>query len=163
MITVSRKISLEERRALAQGEDGSHLSVRQKSLLLEINRSSLYYCHREMSADGVTLMNEIQEIYLFCPFFGYRRITAMLKGRGYDVNRKCVSRLMGLLGLRALYPKKDLSRRRKEDDVFPYLLQLCPPVQPNDAWGVDISYIKLFQGFAYLTALIDVVSRKVMG
>ena len=51
----------------------------------------------------------------------------------YDVNRKCVSRLVGLLGLRALYPKKDLSRRRKEDDVFPYLLQLCPPVQPNDA------------------------------
>lgn len=132
------------------------MSVRQKSWLLGINRSSLYYRHREMSADVVTLMNEIQEFYLSCPFFGYRRITAILRGRGYNVNRKCVSRLMGLLGLRALYPKKDLSRRRKEDDVFPYLLRLCPPVQPNDAWGVDITYIKLFQGFAYLTALIDV-------
>jgi putative transposase len=86
-----------------------------------------------MSTDVVTLMNEIQEIYLSWPFFGYRRSTAMLSGRGYDVNRKCISRLMDLLGLRALYPKKNLSRRRKEDGVFPYLLQLCPPVQPNDA------------------------------
>ena len=111
----------------------------------------------------VTLMNEIQEIYLSYPFFGYRKITAMLRGRGYDVNRKCVSRLMSLLGLRALYPKKNLSKRRKEDAVFPYLLKQYPPVQPNDAWCVDITYIKLFQGFAYLTALIDMVSRKVMG
>ncbi len=68
-----------------------------------------------------------------------------------------------LLGLRALYPKKNLSKRRKEDDVFSYLLQLCLPVQPNDAWGVDITYIKLFQGFACLTALLDMVSRKIMG
>ena len=132
-------------------------------MLLGINRSSLYYHRQEISADVVTLMNEIQEIYLSYPFFGYRRITTMLRGRGYDVNRKCVSRLMGLLGLRALYPKKNLSKRRKEDDVFPYLLKLCPPGQPNDAWCVDITYIKLFQGFAYLTALIDMVSRKVMG
>jgi putative transposase len=70
---------------------------------------------------------------------------------------------MGLLGLRALYPKKNLSKRRKEDAVFPYLLKQCPPVQPNDVWCVDITYIKLFQGFSYLTALIDMVSRKVMG
>ena len=73
------------------------------------------------------------------------------KGRGYQVNRKYVSRLMCLLGLRALYPKKNLSKRRKEKAVFPYLLKLCPPVQPNDAWGVDITYIIsgfcLFNGF----------------
>lgn len=108
-------------------------------------------------------MNDIQEIYLSWPFFGYRRITALLRGRGYDVNRKCVYRLMGVLGLRALYPKKNLSKRKKEDDVYPYLLKLCPPLRANDAWSVDITYIKLVQGFVYLTALIDVVSRKVMG
>lgn len=111
----------------------------------------------------MTLMNEIQEIYLSYPFFGYRRITAILRGRGYEVNRKCVLRLMCLLGLRALYPKKNLSRRRKEDVIFPYLLKDHPPQKSNDAWCVDITYIKLFQGFSYLTALIDVISRKVMG
>jgi putative transposase len=113
--------------------------------------------------DQVTLMNEIRELYLSYPFFGYRRITAMLRAQGYEVNRKCVARLMNLLGLKALYPKKNLSKRRKEDAVFPYLLKLCPPLRSNDAWCVDITYIKLVQGFAYLTALIDVVSRKIMG
>lgn len=108
-------------------------------------------------------MNEIRELYLSYPFFGYRRITGMLRGQGHEVNRKCVLRLMGLLGLKALYPKKNLSKRRKGDGVFPYLLKLCPPARSNDAWCVDITYIKLVQGFAYLTALIDVVSRKIMG
>lgn len=148
---------------LAHRYDQCGLSVRQKSRLLGINRSSLYYPRQEMTEDEVTLMNEIQEIYLSWPFFGYRRITAILRGRGYDVNRKCVYRLMGMLGLRALYPKKNLSKRRKEDPVFPYLLKRCPPLSANDAWSVDITYIKLAQGFVYLTALIDVVSRKVMG
>ena len=82
-------------------------------------------------------MNEIREFYLSYPFFGYRRITAMLRGQGYEVNRKCVSRLMGLLGLKALYPKKNLSKRRKGDGVFPYLLKLCLPARSNDAWCVD--------------------------
>lgn len=131
--------------------------------MLGINRSSLYYPRQEVSGDQVTLMNEIRELYLSYPFFGYRRITAMLRAQGYEVNRKCVARLMGLLGLKALYPKKNLSKRRKEDAVFPYLLKLCPPLRSNDAWCVDITYIKLVQGFAYLTALIDVVSRKIMG
>ena len=122
-----------------------------------INRSSLYYPHQKARFEQVTLMNEIRELYLSYPFFGYRRITAMLRGQGYEVNRKCVSRLMGLLGLKALYPKKNLSKRRKGNCVFPYLLKLCPPARSNDAWCVDITYIKLVQGFAYLTALIDVV------
>lgn len=87
----------------------------------------------------------------------------MLRAQSYDVNRKCVARLMNLLGLKGLCPKKNLSRRRKEDDVFPYLLKMCPPARSNDAWCVDITYIKLVQGFSYLTALIDVVSRKIMG
>lgn len=108
-------------------------------------------------------MNEIRDIYLTYPFFGYRRITAMLRGRGHEVNRKCVARLMALLGLKGLCPKKNLSKRRKEEAVFPYLLKFCPPARPNDAWCVDITYIKLSQGFVYLTALIDVISRKIMG
>ena len=79
------------------------------------------------------------------------------------MNRKCVARLMALLGLKGLCPKKNLSKRRKEEAVFPYLLKFCPPARPNDAWCVDITYIKLSQGFVYLTALIDVISRKIMG
>lgn len=139
------------------------LSVRQKAALLGLNRSSLYYPRQGLGIDQIVLMNEIRELYLSYPFFGYRRITAMLRGQGYEVNRKCVARLMSLLGLKALYPKKNLSKRRKEDAVFPYLLKFCPPARPNDAWCVDITYIKLVQGFVYLTALIDVVSRKIMG
>lgn len=142
---------------------GKGLSLRSKAQLLDINRSSVYYQPQPIGGEMVSLMNEIQDLYARYPFMGYRRITVMLKNQGYEINRKRVLRLMQLLGLQALYPKKNLSKRRQRDAVFPYLLKEKPPQKPNDAWKVDITYIKLLQGFVYLVALIDVISRKIMG
>ncbi len=116
-----------------------------------------------MSEDSVTLMNEMREIYAKHPFKGYRRITDDLKDQGYTLNHKKVYRLMKLMGLQALYPRKNLSKRRMQDAVHPYLLKDHPPIRPHDVWCVDITYIKIANGFIYLTALIDVVSRCVMG
>ena len=70
---------------------------------------------------------------------------------------------MKLMGLQAVYPKKNLSKCRQQDVVYPYLLKEYPPSKPHDVWCVDIIYIKIATGFIYLTALIDVVSRCVMG
>jgi putative transposase len=144
-------------------ETGEGLSVRCKAQLLQINRSSIYYQSQPVSPEAVTLMNEVQDLYTQYPFMGYRRITAMLRNQGYKVNCKRILRVMHLLELRAIYPKKNLSKRRQKDAVFPYLLKEKPPQRPNEAWCVDITYLKLLQGFVYLVALIDVVSRKVMG
>lgn len=108
-------------------------------------------------------MNKIKEIYCVHSFYGYRRIAFELKDQGHIVNHKCVLRLMQKMNIQAIYPKKNLSKRRQEDIVYPYLLKDHPPLKPHDVWCTDITYIRMNHGFLYLTALIDVVSRYIMG
>ena len=152
------------KRRIEMVKAGYHtLGLRSRSLLLGVTRSHVYYQPVVANALTITLMNEIRDIYSLRPFQGYRRITDDLKDKGYVVNHKRVYRLMKTMGLQAIYPKKNLSKRRLEDQVFPYLLKKHPPLKPHDCWCVDITYIKMSCGFIYLTALIDVVSRFVMG
>ncbi len=140
------------------------LSTRQKCQLLGVHRSTVYYEKQgDAHSEDQNVLQEIQEIYAPRPFLGYRRIGHFLREKGYTINNKRVLRLMRQLGLQAVYPKMNLSKRRQEDMVFPYLLHLNPPQKPNDAWCVDITYIKTRVGWVYLVALIDVVSRQVMG
>ena len=131
---------------------------------MAVARSRVYDAAQPREApDTVDILNTLREIYAHRPFQGYRRITDDLKDLGQDINHKRVYRLMRLIGLQAVYPKKNLSKRRQEDAVFPYLLKEQTPQEPHDCWCVDITYIKTAKGFIYLTALIDVVSRCVMG
>ena len=139
------------------------LSLRQKCDLLGVNRSSIYYASVQTEPDNVTLMNEISDIYAKRPFQGYKRMTDDLQDLGYAINHKKVYRLKQKMGLLTIYPKLNLSKRRQEDAVYPYLLRSHPPIKPHDCWCVDITYIKTSKGFVYLTALIDAVSRCVMG
>ena len=140
-----------------------HLSKRQRAKLLNVHLSSCYKKPQEKASDTTTIMNEIQDIYATRPFQGYRRITWDLKDLGYVINHKKVYRLMKQMGLQAVYPKKNLSKRCHEHKVYPYLLKAQRPMKPHDAWCIDITYIKITTGFIYLTALIDVVSRYVVG
>jgi putative transposase len=153
---------MKERRDMAK-KDHPKISKRRRSRLLGVNLSSLYIKRKPLSSDDVTLMNEIQEIYKVRPCKGYRRICNDLQDSGYAINRKRVLRLMRLMGLQAVYPKKNLSKRRQEDAVYPYLLKDNPPKMLHDCWCVDITYIKISKGYVYLTALIDVLSRYVVG
>ncbi len=139
------------------------LSKRARATLLRVNLSSCYLTPKALNKDLVTVMNEMREIYERHPFKGYRRITRDLQDQGYTINHKKVYRLMKRIGLRAVCPKKNLSKRRQKDVVYPYLLREHPPTMPHDVWCVDITYIRIESGFIYLTALIDVVSRCVMG
>jgi putative transposase len=153
---------MKERRALVKKPD-RFISKRCRASLLAVNLSSLYVKHKPVSTCEVTLMNEIQDIYAIHPFKGYRRVCHDLRDKGYPVNYKRVLRLMRVMGLQAIYPKKNLSKRRQEDAAYPYLLKDFPPQKPHDCWSVDITYLKISTGFVYLTALIDVVSRHIMG
>ena len=139
------------------------LSKRAKAGILGVNLSSCYVKPKSPSQDTVTMMNEIREIYSKRPFQGYRRIAWDLKDKGYKVSRNRVYRLMKEMGLQAIYPKKNLSKRNQAHKVYPYLLKEHPPEKPHDVYCVDITYLKIATGFVYLTALIDVVSRYVCG
>ena len=108
-------------------------------------------------------MNKIRTIYTEKPFYGYRKICVDLSRKGHVVNRKRVQRLMQLMGLKSVCPKKRTTVRNKAHAIYPYLLKNLDIVRPNQAWQVDITYIKIRTGFVYLICLIDVCSRKIMG
>jgi len=81
---------------------------------------------------------------------------------GHTVNRKRVQRLMRLMGLAGMAPGPNTSRLHPTHKVYPYLLRGVAVVRPNHVWSTDITYIRLPRGFAYLVAVIDWYSRKVL-
>lgn len=138
------------------------LSLTKQAELLGISRSSLYYQPRPVDPFTISVMNEVDEIYTAWPFYGSRKITEELKRRDFEVNRKRIQRLMGVMGLEAIYPKKNLSKPNKQHHVYPYLLKDLTINKPDQVWGVDITYIRLANSFAYLVAIMDWRSRFVL-
>jgi len=107
-------------------------------------------------------MHSIDELYTQRPYFGSRRMTATLNRMGLSVNRKHIQRLMRMMGIEAIYPKRNTSVPDKQHLLFPYLLRKLAIVRVNQVWGVDITYLRLAAGFAYLVAFIDWFSRYVL-
>ena len=138
------------------------LSVRTQCELVNISRSGYYYQSKQQAGQDGLLMNEIQDIWLAHPYYGYRRITRQLRKAGYDVNRKRVYRLMQQMQLQAIYPKPRLSLSNQGHKTFPYLLKELKITRPNQVWMTDITYIRVPKGMVYLVALIDVYSRYVV-
>src|ERR1700685_3974108 len=81
---------------------------------------------------------------------------------GHPVNRKRVSRLMGLMGIEAVYPKPKLSLPGEGHKIYPYLLRGVGVDRVNQVWSTDITYIRMAQGFVYLVAVMDWFSRYVL-
>jgi len=109
------------------------------------------------------LLNAIREIWERYPFYGYRRITKELReNSGIKVNRKRVQRLMARGGIQAIYPGPNTSRRNKLHAVHPYSLSDMSITRANQVWMVDITYLRMPNGFMYLVTLIDVHSRYVV-
>lgn len=141
---------------------GGQTSVRRQCELLGVNRSSVYYVPVEPDAEELELMRRIDEIHLEFPFYGSRSIARELRAKGYGVNRKRVKRLMRVMGLESLAPKPNTSRPNQEHPVYPYLLRGLTIERPNQVWAADITYIPLARGFAYLVAIMDWHSRRVL-
>lgn len=141
---------------------GVDLSVAAQCRLLKIARSTLYYRAAPVSADDLRLMRRLDERYLATPFYGSRRMVAVLGREGEVVNRKRVRRLMRLMGLEAIYQRPNTSRRHPEHKVYPYLLRDLIIDRPNQVWCADITYIPLARGFVYLVAVMDWFSRRVL-
>ena len=137
-------------------------SVRRQCELLAVNRSSLYYVPVEVGAEELALMRRIDELHLKHPFFGSRKLAQTLKKQGCLINRKHVQRLMRVMGLESLAPKPNTSAPAQEHPVYPYLLRGVTVCQVNQVWAADITYIPMARGFAYLVALIDWYSRRVL-
>jgi len=138
------------------------LTVRVQCELLGLPRSSYYHVVQPEKDQNLQLMRVIDETYLAYPFFGSRQMTRWLRRQGHRVNRKRIQRLMGLLGLEAIYRKPNLSRTNAAHRVYPYLLREVKVERPNQVWATDITYVPVQGGYAYLCAVIDWQSRYVL-
>jgi len=138
------------------------LPVVRQCQLLAVPRSTFYYQRQGTAEADLALMRLIDECHLRHPYYGSRRIRDWLEDRGHEVNRKRVQRLMRLMGITTLYPKRNLSRRNQAHRIYPYLLRGLPIERPNQVWAADVSYVPMAKGFLYLVAIIDWYSRKVL-
>lgn len=127
-----------------------------------LSRSSLYYRPVGPSALEIALKRRIDELYTERPFYGSRRMTVSLQREGYAVNRKRIQRYLREMGIWGLAPGPNLSPRRPEQQVFPYLLRGLEIVRPNQVWGLDVTYLRLTGGWLYLVAILDWYSRYVV-
>jgi putative transposase len=137
------------------------LSIRKQCRLLTVGRSNIYYTAK-VAPDETTLANEIYDLWLDMPYYGYRKITAELRRRNYEINQKKVLRIMHDMRVQALYPRKKTSISNAQHKKYPYLLRDLAIARPDHVWATDITYIKMPQGFAYLVAIIDIYSRFVL-
>ena len=143
------------------------LSVRRQCELLGITRSTVYYEPKQ--PDEATqrqkeeIMSRIDYWHTVLPCIGTRKLAVKLRSEGYAVGRKLVRSYMQEMGIHAVYPKPNLSKRNFKEAIVPYLLRNKTISFPNQAWSIDITYIKMQHGHMYLTAIIDWFSRKIMG
>jgi len=145
-------------------DKGDKVSVVQQCILAGVSRATVYAQQKLGPEDesDLLLSHLIDEEYTRHPFYGSRKMVIFLKGKGHTVNRKRVQRLMRRMGLAGMAPGSDTSRAHPEHKVYPYLLRGVPVVRPNQVWSTDVTYIRLVHGFAYLVAIMDWYSRRVL-
>ena len=141
------------------------VAVVRQCALAGVSRATIY-AQREpgpVDESDLLLSSLIDEEYTRRPFYGSRKMVVFLKTAGHTVNRKRVQRLMRKMGLAGMAPGPSTSRPHPEHKVYPYLLRGVSVVRPNQVWSTDITYIRLEHGFAYLVAIVDWYSRRVLG
>lgn len=136
--------------------------MKTQATLLSLNRSGLYYVPVAPSAEEAGLKHRIDEIYTAHPYYGHRRIAGQLHRERRAINRQTVARSMQEMGLAAVYPGPNLSKREHQAAIYPYLLANIAANAPNHIWGIDITYIRLQGGWMYLVAILDWYSRSIV-
>jgi len=140
----------------------NELTISRQCQLLGLSRSSFYSQNKAVSQQELDLMLAIDKIHLALPFYGARKIQVELNNRGFSIGRGKVRRLMRKMGLEAIYRKPKTSIPKSGDHIYPYLLKDLQIERVNQVWATDITYLPMAKGFAYLVAIIDLYSRKVM-
>jgi len=115
------------------------------------------------SEENLAVMKLMDEYHLEHPTYGVLQMKDYLFLLGLVANHKRIRRLLRLMGIMALYPKRNLSKLGLAKYIRPYLLKRMKINRPNKAWCVDISYIPMAKGFMYLTAIMDIYSRYIVG
>jgi putative transposase len=136
------------------------LSITRQASLLNISRGSVYYLPQPVSPADLALMRRIDELHLEHPFMGARMLRDQLNRQRLAVGRRHVRTLMLRMGIDALAPQPGTSQAAPGHKVYPYLLRKLAITRSNQVWALDTTYVPMARGFVYLTAVVDVASRK---
>ena len=137
-------------------------SIVKQCALLSIPRASYYYKPVPISSETLLLRRQIDELFTENPTCGARSIRDTLRLKGITISRKCVSGHMREMGLVPIYPKLNLSKRNLAHKIHPYLLRNLCINRVNQVWSIDITYLRMKDGWMYLVAIVDWYSRKVI-
>ena len=143
--------------------DRNHdLSLTRQASLLNISRGTVYYVPRPVSPADLVLMRKIDELHLKHPFMGARMLRDQLTRQGIHTGRRHIRTLMLRMGIEALAPQPGTSQAAPGHKIYPYLLRKLAITRANQVWALDTTYIPMARGFVYLTAVVDVASRRVL-
>lgn len=143
--------------------DRTHrLTITRQAELLQVSRGTVYYLPKPTSAADLALMRRIDELHLEHPFMGARMLRDQLARIGLYAGRRHIRTLMQRMGIEALAPQPGTSKAAPGNKIYPYLLRKLPIIRANQVWALDTTYIPMAKGFVYLTAVVDVASRRVL-
>ena len=138
------------------------LSITRQAALLNISRGTVYYVPQPDSPADLALMRKIDELHLEHPFMGARMLRDQLARQGIHAGRRHSRTLMLRMGIEALAPQPGTSKAAPGHKIYPYLLRKVTINRANQVWALDTTYIPMARGFVYLTAVVDVASRRVL-
>jgi putative transposase len=138
------------------------LSITRQAELLDISRGTVYYLPQPVSSADLALMRKLDELHLEHPFMGSRMLRDQLARQGIHTGRRHIRTLMLRMGIAALVPQPGTSKAAPGHKIYPYLLRKLAIQRANQLWALDTTYIPMARGFVYLTAVVDVASRKVL-
>lgn len=153
--------STDERKKMVESNH-EVLSIKKQLDLVSISSSSFYYVPKVESEENLAILRLLDEQYFKTPFYGVLRLTALLVGLGYKVNRKRVRRLMQILDWKTIYREPKTTIGNKQHKKYPYLLGGLKINRCNQVWATDITYIPMKTGYMYLMAVVDLHSRYVL-
>ena len=139
------------------------VSIRRQCELLDVNRSNVYYQPVPEDPEDLELMRRMDEEFLKRPTKGVLGMVDFIRGLGILVGPKRVRRLLRKMGIMAIYPQKNLSKLGIAKYIHSYKLRGLEVTRSNQVWCIDLTYIPMKRGFLYLTAIIDVYSRYIVG
>jgi putative transposase len=141
----------------------SQLSIRRQCEWLSVNRSRVYYKPVAEKPQNIEMMDIMDRHLTKHPTEGVVSMVYLLTGLGFIVGPKRIRRLFKIMGRTTIYRRKNLTKSGLREFIKPYLLKGVRVTHANQVWCTDITYIPMKRGFMYMTAIIDVYSRKIVG
>ena|SRR3989338_312140 len=145
----------------------SNLPVKNTCTAVGMSRSNYYKYGKQVNVcdTELPLLNEIENITLDFPGYGYRQVTKQLHRQGKNVNHKKVLRIMREANLTHKKKKFKLVTTNSDHDfpIYKNLVKNITVTHPNQVWVSDITYIRLINDYVYLAVIVDLFSRKCIG